>query len=103
MVPFVPFAGPRAGLGQGTPATVEIQPSSLPWWQQIVIPVGQQVGSAVSQRIAYGQQPYFGASGFFLQPGAGSPYYGTGFGGFDPRTLLLLGAGLALVVFLSRR
>lgn len=105
MVPFVPYAGPGAGLGQAS--TVSIASSSLPWWQQIAIPVAQQVGSAFSQRIAYGTPPpyaYPGGSSFYLQPGAGSPYIGTGFGGFDPRTLLLLGVGgLALVMLMGRR
>lgn len=107
-VPFVPFAGPSAGLGA---ETIQIAPSTLPFWQQILIPVGQQIGGAVSSRIAYGRQPapyttpYGGGYGssFYVDPGTGQPWAGGAFGGFDPKILLLLGGGLALVMLMSRR
>jgi len=108
-VPFVPFAGPSAGLGQAQ--TVQIAPSNLPFWQQILIPVGQSIGGAVSSRIAYGRHPApytspFGGgygSQFYFDPGTGQPYTGAGFGGFDPKMLLLFGGGIALLMMLSRR
>lgn len=43
------------------------------------------------------------SSYFYYQPGGGAPFYGTGVGGFDPKILLLLGGGLALVMLLGRR
>lgn len=97
----IPYVHSLAGLGQG-PSTVQISPSALPWWQQIAIPVGQSVGTAVSQRIAYGKNQYGGyPSGFTL----GTPYgmYGGGaFGSFQPSTLLLIG-GAALVAMMMLR
>lgn len=90
------------GLGQ-TPSTVAIAPSSLPWWQQIAIPVAQSVGSAVSSRIAYGKQPY-GAypSGFAVSTPYGA-YGGGSYGSFQPSTLLLIGGAALLAMMLMRR
>lgn len=102
MVPFVPFAGPSAGLGQATDPA--LAPGS---WREFAFRLAQPFAGALSQRIAYGTPPPYGypttTSSFFFQPGEGAPYYGTGFGGFDPKTLLLLGGGVALLMMLSRR
>lgn len=98
MVPFVPFAGPSAGLSQGEPAA----PGT---WREFAFRIADPFSKALAQRIAYGTPPpyaYPGSSGVFFQP-AGGGYYGTSFGSFDPKMLLLLGGAVALVVFMSRR
>jgi hypothetical protein len=98
----IPSVHSLAGLGDG-PSTVSIAPSSLPWWQQIAIPVGQSVGSAAAQRLAYGQQPY-GAypSGFQLSTPYGA-YGGGTFGSFQPSTLLLIGGAALLAMMMLRK
>lgn len=98
----IPYVHALSGLGDG-PSTVAIAPSSLPWWQQIAIPVGQSVGSAVSQRIAYGQQQY-GAypSGFQFSTPYGA-YGGGSFGSFQPSTLLLIGGATLLAMMMLRK
>lgn len=105
-MPFVSFAGPSAGLGQAQPPpSTYVIPSQYNWWQQILIPLGQSVGGAVSSRIAYGRQPapyttpYGYGSG---SPGTGLPYAGGGIGGFDPKILLLFGGAFALLMMLRR-
>jgi hypothetical protein len=98
----IPYVHSLSGLGQ-SPSTVQISPSELPWWQQIAIPVGQSVGSAVSQRIAYGQQPY-GAypSGFMYQTPYGQ-YGGGAYGSFQPSSLLLIGGAALLALMMLRK
>lgn len=98
----IPYVHALSGLGQG-PSTVQISQSDLPWWQQIAIPVGQSVGTAVSQRIAYGQQPYGGyPSGFMFQGPAGA-YGGGAYGSFQPSTLLLVGGAALLALMMLRK
>lgn len=101
----LPYVHSVGGLGANDLVATS---SSDPWGVRIAEAFGTPIIGALSQRIAYGKPPEYayptGNSSLYYQPGgASTPYFGYGTGGFDPRTLMLIGGAGLLAMMLLRR
>lgn len=95
-IPYVHALGPHRGLALPYPQS---EPASEPYWFRIVDPFVH----AFSSRIAHGQTPVTAApSGAYVQTPIGSVSGGT-WGGFDPRTLLLIGGAAVLFLAMAKK
>ena len=103
-IPYVTAVENRDGLGQSQPAPLVATSEKDPVGFRLAETLGRPILAALSSRIAYGQTPgaaYY-PSGFGVQTPTG--FYGGGaFGGFDPRTILLIGGAGLLALMLMRR